>query len=48
MNYFVMGAAGFIGKGLVKKLLQRRGVKLYFRIRNESAVKVKALREYWA
>ncbi len=47
MHYFVTGATGFIGKRLVKKLLERRGATVYFLIRAESEHKVKALREYW-
>jgi NAD(P)-dependent dehydrogenase (short-subunit alcohol dehydrogenase family) len=47
MHYFVTGATGFIGKRLVKKLLERKGTKVYFLIRKESAGKVTALREYW-
>lgn len=47
MPYFVTGATGFIGKRLVKKLLERKGAKVYFLIRKESADKVAALREYW-
>ena len=47
MNYFVTGASGFIGKRLVKKLLERKGAKVYFLIRPESAGKADALREGW-
>ena len=47
MQYFVTGATGFIGKRLVKKLLERKGSVVHFLIRNESAGKVAALREYW-
>ncbi len=47
MHYFVTGATGFIGKRLVKKLLERKGAVVYFLIRQESEGKVKALREYW-
>ncbi len=47
MQYFVTGATGFIGKRLVKKLLERKGSVVYFLIRNESEGKVKALREFW-
>ncbi|MES2954519.1 MAG: SDR family oxidoreductase, partial [Pseudomonadota bacterium] len=47
MQYFVTGATGFIGKRLVKKLLQRKGAIVHFLIRKESAGKVEALREYW-
>ncbi|MGA8784057.1 MAG: SDR family oxidoreductase, partial [Polaromonas sp.] len=47
MHYFVTGATGFIGKRLVKKLLERKGATVHFLIRKESAGKVAALREYW-
>ncbi|HEY1102178.1 MAG TPA: SDR family oxidoreductase [Burkholderiaceae bacterium] len=47
MQYFVTGATGFIGKRLVKKLLERKGSVVYFLIRKESADKVAGLREYW-
>ena len=47
MQYFVTGATGFIGKRLVKKLLERKGAVVHFLIRKESAGKVEALREYW-
>ncbi|MDP1740209.1 SDR family oxidoreductase [Polaromonas sp.] len=47
MQYFVTGATGFIGKRLVKKLLERKGSTVYFLIRKESAGKVEALRAYW-
>ncbi len=47
MQYFVTGATGFIGKRLVKKLLERKGTTVHFLIRKESAGKVAALREHW-
>ena len=47
MHYFVTGATGFIGKRLVKKLLERKGSTVYFLLRGESAGKAAALREYW-
>jgi len=47
MQYFVTGATGFIGKRLVKQLLTRKGAVVYFLLRQESADKVAALREYW-
>ncbi|MGQ2980252.1 MAG: SDR family oxidoreductase, partial [Polaromonas sp.] len=47
MQYFVTGATGFIGKRLVKKLLERKGAVVHFLIRKESAGKVDALRDYW-
>ena len=46
MPYFVTGATGFIGKRLVKKLLERKGAVVYVLIRKESEDKVKALREF--
>ena len=47
MQYFVTGATGFIGKRLVKKLLERKGSTVHFLIRKESDGKVPALRAYW-
>ncbi|MDQ3188967.1 MAG: SDR family oxidoreductase [Pseudomonadota bacterium] len=47
MTYFVTGATGFIGKRLVKKLLERRNTVVYFLIRQESRDKVAALLDYW-
>ncbi len=47
MQYFVTGATGFIGKRLVKKLLERKGSVVHFLIRAGSADKVAALHEYW-
>lgn len=47
MQYFVTGATGFIGKRLVKKLLERKGAVVHFLIRKESADKVADLRSFW-
>ena len=47
MHYFVTGATGFIGKRLVKKLLERKGSVVYFLLRKESIGKAAALRDYW-
>ncbi len=47
MAYFVTGATGFIGKRLVKKLLERKGSTVYFLVRAASAAKLRALYEYW-
>ena len=48
MQYFVTGATGFIGKRLVKKLLERKGAVVHVLIRQGSEGKVKALREFCA
>ncbi|MEP6607277.1 MAG: SDR family oxidoreductase [Burkholderiaceae bacterium] len=47
MTYFVTGATGFIGKRLVKKLLERQSGAVYFLIRQESLGKVPELLDYW-
>jgi NAD(P)-dependent dehydrogenase (short-subunit alcohol dehydrogenase family) len=47
MQYFVTGATGFIGKRLVKKLLERKGSVVHVLIRKESESKVAGLRKYW-
>jgi NAD(P)-dependent dehydrogenase (short-subunit alcohol dehydrogenase family) len=47
MQYFVTGATGFIGKRLVRKLLERKGSVVHFLLRRESEGKVAELREYW-
>ncbi len=47
MQYFVTGATGFIGKRLVKKLLERKGSVVHFLIRQASERKVADLRAYW-
>jgi NAD(P)-dependent dehydrogenase (short-subunit alcohol dehydrogenase family) len=47
MQYFVTGATGFIGKRLVKKLLERRGATVRFLLRRESASKLSELHAYW-
>jgi NAD(P)-dependent dehydrogenase (short-subunit alcohol dehydrogenase family) len=47
MQYFVTGATGFIGKRLVKKLLERKGSVVHFLLRKESEGKVAGLRQYW-
>jgi NAD(P)-dependent dehydrogenase (short-subunit alcohol dehydrogenase family) len=47
MLYFVTGASGFIGKRLVKQLLQRKGAVVYFLMRGQQPERVDALRAYW-
>jgi len=47
MQYFVTGATGFIGKRLVKKLLERKGSTVHFLIRKESESKVAGLHAFW-
>jgi NAD(P)-dependent dehydrogenase (short-subunit alcohol dehydrogenase family) len=47
MQYFVTGATGFIGKRLVRTLLDRRGATVYFLLRPESAGKLDELLRYW-
>ncbi|MDQ5880812.1 MAG: hypothetical protein QG616_642, partial [Pseudomonadota bacterium] len=47
MNYFITGASGFIGKRLVKKILERDGSVVYFLVRAMEGDSVAKLREYW-
>ncbi|GAB2877283.1 SDR family oxidoreductase [Pseudoduganella ginsengisoli] len=47
MQYFVTGATGFIGKRLVRKLLEKKGSVVYFLMRESSSDKLPALYEYW-
>jgi NAD(P)-dependent dehydrogenase (short-subunit alcohol dehydrogenase family) len=47
MHYFVTGATGFIGKRLVRKILERKGTVVHFLVRDRSAKRSAALLEYW-
>lgn len=46
MTYFVTGATGFIGRRLVKELLQKRGT-VYFLVRKKDPKVLSKLYEYW-
>jgi NAD(P)-dependent dehydrogenase (short-subunit alcohol dehydrogenase family) len=47
MHYFVTGATGFIGKRLVRTLLERKGTVVHFLVRDRSAKRVADLLGYW-
>jgi NAD(P)-dependent dehydrogenase (short-subunit alcohol dehydrogenase family) len=47
MHYFVTGATGFIGRRLVRRLLERKGAVVYFLVREKSAQRVDELLDYW-
>jgi NAD(P)-dependent dehydrogenase (short-subunit alcohol dehydrogenase family) len=47
MLYFVTGATGFIGKRLVKKLLERPRSVIHFLTLGKEKDKIAALHEYW-
>jgi NAD(P)-dependent dehydrogenase (short-subunit alcohol dehydrogenase family) len=47
MHYFVTGATGFIGKRLVRKILERKGTVVHFLVRERSAKRSAELLEYW-
>jgi len=47
MKYFVTGATGFIGRRLVKKLLERKDATVHFLVRDQGQARIKALQEYW-
>ena len=47
MKYFFTGATGFIGKRLVKKLLENKESVVYFLTRKQSEEKIPALLQYW-
>ncbi|RQW27958.1 SDR family oxidoreductase [Rhodobacteraceae bacterium CH30] len=47
MQYFITGASGFIGKRLVRKLLQREGSVVYFLLRDGDQGRIEELRTYW-
>ena len=47
MHYFVTGATGFIGKRLVRKILERKGTVVHFLVRDRSAKRSAELLDYW-
>jgi NAD(P)-dependent dehydrogenase (short-subunit alcohol dehydrogenase family) len=47
MHYFVTGASGFIGKRLVRKILERKGTVVHFLVRDRSAKRIAELLDYW-
>jgi NAD(P)-dependent dehydrogenase (short-subunit alcohol dehydrogenase family) len=47
MHYFVTGATGFIGKRMVRKLLEDQASIVHFLVRAESGAKLPALLAFW-
>ena len=47
MQYFITGASGFIGRRLVKKLLERDDSIVYFLVRSSEKDALAGLYEYW-
>jgi NAD(P)-dependent dehydrogenase (short-subunit alcohol dehydrogenase family) len=47
MHYFITGATGFIGKRLVRKILERKGTVVHFLVRDRSAKRIAELLDYW-
>ncbi|MCD6734617.1 MAG: SDR family oxidoreductase [Burkholderiaceae bacterium] len=47
MNYFITGATGFIGRRLVRRILERRGSVVYFLVRDASRDKLAPFYAAW-
>jgi len=48
VQYFLTGASGFIGKRLVKKILEREGSTVFFLIRESDKESLEHLYEFWS
>jgi NAD(P)-dependent dehydrogenase (short-subunit alcohol dehydrogenase family) len=47
MHYFVTGATGFIGRRLVKRLLEQQQAVVHYLVRDASAARTEELLRYW-
>src|SRR5512140_371176 len=47
MIYFITGGSGFIGKRLIRTLLERPDSQVYFLMRNPSAERLSKLFRFW-
>ena len=47
MQYFITGATGFIGRRLVRKLLERDGRHIFILVRESEKDSLESLREFW-
>lgn len=47
MEYFVTGGSGFIGKRLIRALLEQPEARVFFLIRNPSVERLDRLRRFW-
>ena len=47
MQYFITGATGFIGRRLVRKLLERDGSHIFILVRESEKDSLESLREFW-
>ncbi|WP_413165533.1 SDR family oxidoreductase [Aeromonas salmonicida] len=47
MDYFITGGSGFIGRRLIKKLLQRPNSRVHFLMRAAHLERVPELLAYW-
>ena len=47
VQYFITGATGFIGRRLVRKLLERDGSHIFILVRESEKDSLESLREFW-